>query len=166
MLLPRRIGCQSAARASKAGASSCAGFAPRSAAKRSVAEVKAWIAPELGVTNGTETPSASAPATAVACSASPVWFGRHSTATEACAVCTAAEQIAQPTARGSLWVASCLATSPTASRFAARRAEATVSRRRRAARASTSRPATRMLPIVTTQRATGVGPVSWVSTQP
>ena len=79
---------------------------------------------------------------------------------------TAAEQIAKPTARGSLWVASCLATSPTASRFAARLADPSVSLFSRPASASTSRPATRMLPIVTIQRATGVGPVSSVSTQP
>ena len=95
-----------------------------------------------------------------------MWFGRQSTAADACAVLTAAEQIAQPTARGSLWVASCLATSPTASRFAARLAEASISLRSRPASASTSRPATRMLPTVTTQRATGVGPASSVSTHP
>src|SRR3954470_12061375 len=125
------MGCQSAAPASNPGASSWADLLPRRAAKRSVAEVKAWIAPELGVTNGTEMPSASAPATALACSASPVWFGRHSTDADASDVRTAGEEIDQPPGRGSLWVPSCLATSPTASRFAALLADASVSLRSR-----------------------------------
>jgi hypothetical protein len=127
--------------------------------------VKTWIAPDAGVRKEMLTPSTSAPAAAAACRASPAGLGRQSTAAEACAVLTAAEQIAQPTARESLCVASCLATSLTASRFEARLAAPVLSRLRRAASASTSRPATRMLPTVTSQRGTGVDPESWVSTQ-
>ncbi len=79
-------------------------------------------------------PSTFWPAAADAISSLPVPVGLHSTATSPPLACRAAEQIAQPTARESLWVASWRATSLTASRFLARVSEAAVVARSRRAR--------------------------------